>query len=823
MTLAAGTKLGPYEVIAPIGAGGMGEVYRARDPRIGREVALKILPASVADRSDRLQRFEAEARAAGALNHPNLVTVFDVGTVDGIPYIVTELLDGVTLRERIPLTQKKAVEYAVQIATGVAAAHERGIVHRDLKPENVFITSDDRVKLLDFGLAKLRSDAISSGDSKTIERLTDPNVVVGTAPYMSPEQVRGQAVDHRSDVFSFGTMLVEMLTGVHPFRRESHIETMHAILNEEPQIANGAIAPGFERLVSHAIAKNPSHRFQSMRDMAFALEMISGTSETAPVKVSKRKREPAPVFKVPTFKQVTFRRGYVMTARVARDGSVIYGAAWEDKPLELYASIPGEPEARSLGVADADVLAVSPAGELAVSLGRRYIAGWVTSGTLARLPLAGGAPRRIVDEMQDADWSPDGKNLAIIRRSGDLYVIEYPIGSRVYESAHWISHVRVSPKDDRIAFLDHAIWGDDGGSLVIIDKQGKKLVQTETWKSVAGLAWTPRGDEVLVTALGENAGRDLLAVSVSGKMRTLLAMPGRLQVHDVTPDGSVLVTFDIGRREVLAGVRGQSGERNLTWFDWSFVTDMSSDGNYILVEEQGTAARGTASTIYYRPVDGGPAVHFGDGRARAISPDGKWIVRAPGVGGQLELVPTGAGASRVVTVNGLEAINWWYWFPDGKRLLLWGNQQSHGRRMYEVAVDGDGTIRPVGPEGVNAFMAISPDCSSVAAISPQGEVTIYATDNGREPRALDGAQPGEQPVLWGRDNAIYVVAPGRIESAIYRIDITTGERKLWQPLKPADPAGIVAIFPTFLSADAQSYVYGYRRFLSELHIIKGLL
>jgi TolB-like protein/Tfp pilus assembly protein PilF len=283
MTLAAGSKLGPYEILGQIGAGGMGEVYRAKDPRLGRDVAIKVLPASFSQDADRLRRFEQEARAAGVLNHPNITAVYDIGTHDGAPYVVQELLEGETLRAVLAgatLPPRKAIDYALQIAHGLAAAHEKGIVHRDLKPENLFVTKDGRIKILDFGLAKL----IHTEEESPITALptetagTEPGVVLGTLSYMSPEQVRGQPTDTRSDIFSFGAILYELLSGRRAFRGASAADTMSAILKEDPpdlSVTNQDLPPGLERTVRHCLEKSPEQRFQSARDLAFDLESLS--------------------------------------------------------------------------------------------------------------------------------------------------------------------------------------------------------------------------------------------------------------------------------------------------------------------------------------------------------------------------------------------------------------------------------------------------------------------------------------------------------------------------------------------------------------------
>ena len=283
MSLKPGTRFGPYEILALLGAGGMGEVYRARDTRLDRAVAVKIVHTRLAADADQLRRFEQEARAASLLDHPNIVVVHDVGRHEGSPYIVTELLEGESLREKLgaPLPARKVVEYAVQIANGLAAAHEKGIVHRDLKPENLFVTKDGRVKILDFGVAKLmatatRADALTQGP--TVAAGTEPGMVIGTVGYMSPEQVLGKPVDTRSDLFSLGIILYEMLAGQRPFRKDTAPETMAAIIREEPAeltTTNAAVPAGLDRVVRHCLEKEPSSRFQSARDVAFALESLS--------------------------------------------------------------------------------------------------------------------------------------------------------------------------------------------------------------------------------------------------------------------------------------------------------------------------------------------------------------------------------------------------------------------------------------------------------------------------------------------------------------------------------------------------------------------
>ena len=840
MQLNAGAHVGSYEILAPLGVGGMGEVYRARDPRIGRDVAIKILPLSFAENADRLRRFQQEARAAGMLNHPNLLTVFELGTHVGAPFIVSELIEGWTLREvlngqssialsssegtaRSTLSIKRATEFAMQLANGLAAAHDKGIIHRDLKPENILITIDGRVKLLDFGLAKLLDDGPIT-EENTINQATTPGVVLGTVAYMSPEQARGETVDHRSDIFSLGTVLYEMLAGTQTFRRDSHVETMNAILKEEPK-PTGFLPPALERIVRHALEKNPAHRFQSMRDVAFALETLSGSGESASAVDKQKKGAGKKTAEKPTtavFHRLTFRRGFLMNARFAPDGSIIYGAAWDDQPIEIYSTVAGTRHSRAVGLANADILSVSSTGEMAVSLGRRYLIGWVSSGTLARIPLFGGAPREICENVQEAEWGPDGKNFLVLRRVGESFRIEYPIGHVVYKSVNWISHPRFSPKGDLIAFFDHPLFGDDRGSLVVVDLEGRERFRSDSFPSTGGLAWSPKGDEVWIARERAETGRDIVAFTLNGKERTFLAAPGRYSLFDISKDGTLLLSFDYCRREIMAGKLGTQHDQNLSWFDWSFLTSITPDGTKMVFEEQGAFSRADGEyQIYVRALDGTPSVSIGEGYGRAISADGKWVLAKTGTPPHLQLLPTGAGDPRSIPLRGLESYYSWDFAGDTNQLYIVGNEVGHGNRIYLVDMGGDGTPRPISPEAASAPFAVSPDGKQVVATGPDHKITIYA--EGAEPRVVPGCLPGERPLAWSEDgNALFVTGQGRTSLAIFRIDLESGQRTLHHTLRPADPGGIMDLSPVKITPDGQTYAYGYRRYLSDLFVVTGL-
>jgi serine/threonine protein kinase/Tol biopolymer transport system component len=826
---AVGSRIGPYEILANLGAGGMGEVYRARDPRIGREVAIKVLPAALAADEDRLRRFEQEARATGTLNHPNLLVIFDFGSHEESPFIVSELLEGSTLREvldngRLPL--RKVLHYGVQIANGLAAAHEKGVIHRDLKPENIFITRDDRVKLLDFGLAKIEvAEPHPKSRAQTERRGTSPGMVVGTVGYMSPEQVRGTAVDHRSDIFSFGIVLHEMITGNPPFRRDSSVETMNAILHDDAPALKEDVPPVLGRLLQHALEKTASHRFESAKDVAFALDAISSSGETSAVKTkSKSSRPKTERPKEVAYTRITFRRGLIMTARFAPDGSIVYGAAWEDKPLEIFSSNPASPESRPIGVPSADVLAVSPGGDLALSLGRRYVAGYITSGTLARMPIGVGAPRPLCEDVQDAAWMPDGKELIITRQVGGKYRIESPIDNVIFETPRWISNVRPSPKGDRIAFVDHLLWGDDGGGIVVIDRSGKEVVRQEnTFGSTAGIAWTPKGDEVWIAGQSESTGRNLIALQMSGKERLVLSVPGRLTLHDLDAAGRALVSVENARRETVAGRHGEAQERNLSWFDWSWLSDLSYDGKLVALTEQAAAVR-SRNTVYVRPTDGSPAVQIGEGHARgkSFSRDGKWIVAADTAAG-VQVLPIGAGQPRTVPLQQIERYLSGQIFPDMQRLVVLGNEPGQPMHLYEVRIDGSAAPRRISDAVVGWPAILSNDGQHAVAMGADDRALLIPIAGG-EPRTIDSCGPGDIPINWTTDDrALWIGKRGRVSLTVERAEIEGSARSEWHTIRPADPAGILDIFPVHMTPDGKTYAYSYRRSLSDLYVATGLL
>jgi serine/threonine protein kinase/Tol biopolymer transport system component len=859
MHLTLGAKLGPYEVLSPLGAGGMGEVYRARDTRLGREVAVKVLPESLSQDPDRLRRFQQEARTVAALNHPNILAVYDFGSQDGTHYMVSELLEGETLRKRLEegaLPPRKTVDYALQIAKGLAAAHGKGTVHRDLKPDNLFITKDGRVKILDFGLAKLAPtesfhDGVTGGP--TVGGTT-PGMVLGTVGYMSPEQVRGRAADARSDIFALGAVLYEMLSGRRAFKRDTGPETLTAILKEDPPEISGpqgAVPPGLERIVRRCLEKSPLERFQSASDLAFAVETLSGISTIAPTdqlaaRPSERRSAASIAVvvllalaalagwlggvkssstRVPLFRRLSFRRGTIYSARFTPDGrSVVYGAEWDGNPLQLFSTETQFGESRPLDLGRAYLLSISPSGELALTIDAKLLTHGVAQGTLARAPQTAGTPRALLENVLWADWSPDGNELAVVRAVGTLNRLEYPIGKVLYETGGWISHPRVSPKGDLIAFLNHPVWPDDRGSVEVVDLAGKRKVLSAEWQSEEGVAWSPKGDEIWFTAIKYGLAHALFAVTPSGKQRLVQRIAGGFTLMDISHDGRVLITRDDERYGIMALAAGINQERDLSWLDYSVPGDISPDGKLVLFDEEGDGG-GANYSLLLRKTDGSPPTHLGEGMASSLSPDGNWAVAAlPTTPSQLVLLPTGAGSPKRLERYDIEDYGVADFFPDGKRILFSGSEHGHAMRDYLQDIAG-GKPRPLTPEGVISVWKthpISPDGKSIIALDPDGKLYIYPT-NGGERRPVPGTAPGEIPLRWcGDGHSLFVTQPGKIPARVFRLDMATMSRKLVAELSVPDRTGLTGIRFVQIAPDGKSYAYTFCRFLTELYTIEGL-
>ena len=849
--IAPGTRLGPYEIKNLIGSGGMGEVYRARDSRLHRDVAVKVLPDDFAGDQDRLRRFEQEARATGQLNHPNIVAIYDIGTADGpgapgagngggLPYIVTELLEGQTLREIAehgPLPPRRAVDYAIQIAAGLTAAHAKGITHRDLKPENLFIAKGGHLKILDFGLAKLfRPTGAASGAAPAHDKtgsiqasLTMTGTIMGTASYMAPEQIREQPTDHRADIFSLGAILYEMLKGKRAFDGDTPMDRMSAILHSEPADLPGAVEdaiPGINKIIRRALEKNAEDRFESAREMSFALSLVTERSGARPdaaedIVPAEVGGSGAFTSRAASLHRLTYREGIIYDARFAPDGqSVYYGAAWEGRPVELFWAHSGNPESRALGYPDAEILAIASTGEMAVSLKRHNKGGFIRSGMLARMPLGGGAPRAVQEGVHEADWGP-GRQFAIIRESGGMTRVECPIGKVLHQTPGWQSSLRVSPDGTKIAFLDHPWRGNDAGNVAVVDMDGNLKILSSGWNSAQGLAWSPDGREVWFTAYRAESSRTLYAVTMEGTLRAVFQTAGHLNLVDISRQGQVLVVHGNNRmRMQLLGVT-DGRVQDLTWLDWSLVRDISPDGRTVLFDETGVGG-GEFHSVYVRDADGSSAIKLGEGVNPRFSPDGRWALTVlEGAPVRVLMLPTGAGEARIIPTGKLSYHNY-CWFPDGRHLCVVANEGDGGLRLYEVDLE-TGEQRAFSEEGTSPMdVLVSPDGRYVGARGPDLTFFLYPVAGG-SPKPVPVIAAEERAFGWSADGkAIFVFQRGSLPANLYRIDIATGERTLYRELSPSDRTGVDGLTRVLMTPDESTLVFSYPQSLCDLYVIDGL-
>lgn len=829
----------------------MGKVYRAWDERLGREVALKLLPGALRQDSGHTQRLLQEARAAGRLDHPGILTVHDVGMHEGQPYMVTELLEGHNLRSLLqgPLGLRKALAFSHQIALGLATAHEKGIVHRDIKPENLFLTTEGRLKILDFGLAKDEPDAQRDMLETAAKRSTSSGAVLGTVGYMSPEQAKGEPVDSRSDLFSFGVVLFEMLCGRRPFNGESVPEIMTAIIRsptpdlrrEVPDLPSEVAG-----LVERCLEKDPGQRFQSARDLASTLELFlgSGSHEVLGKKSKSMANRPwwgiskpwvlavgvaVPlvvlagvtfsnllVRSVPSFQQVTFRRGTVYTARfLPKEEGIVYSAEWDGGVRELFSTVPGTVESRAMGMPSTDVCGNMALGEIQVL--RRGGKGF-SPGTLIRQPLAGGPGKELAEGISWADCLPGGNLQAHVRSLDGKVHLEFPAGKSIYQSPGRFTYPRISPQGSHVAFLEFVDASSETGDLVVMDRHGVRKVLSAGWKSIEGLAWR-NTKEIWFCASSAGTGLWLHSCDLNGRVRLLCRVPGRLVLHDLRSDGKVLAERNSYRATLRCQVQGKPEEIDLGWLDFAEIAGLSPDGQRVLFTESGDGA-GPRNAVFLRGTDGSPALRLGEGVALALSGDGRQALMLEEEGlRRLVIVPVGSGAPRPLPPGPLVSFRWAAFRPGNQGLVLFASEVGKSPRLYLQDLLG-GLPRPLGPEGFTPCLGALDSSGAMLLGTLQGKAALLSLDTERD-RSLDRISSELQPIGWVGKDAVFTKAI-REGAQLFRSPGGLGMPQPWKRIEPSDRAGLFPVRRIALSADGRTLVYQTYRLLSDLYVIGNL-
>ncbi len=853
MSLESGTKLGPYEILAPIGAGGMGEVYRARDSRLQRDVAMKVLPEQILEKGGARARFEREARALAALNHPGIAAIYAFEEIEGRAVLTMELVEGEPLNVRMargPLAAGEALPLARQIAEALEAAHEKGIVHRDLKPSNIHVTPAGKVKLLDFGLAKAfeTEDSGSFSGATQTPTLTSPHTVagtiLGTPSYMAPEQARGKPVDKRADVWAFGVVLYEMLAGQKAFPGETPSDVMVAVLTRDPdwsalpQSVPGAV----QHLLRRCLTREISNRLHDIADARIELTEPSPSGAYRPSsagRFSYARPGMAALFagallatagltgflvkraariEAPRFRTLTWSFGSVFSGRFTPDGqNVIYSAELEGRPPALFSTRVDAVDSRRLDIPMGDVAGIAKTGEMALLLGSHNVGSWLRVGTLAHVSLSGGSPRPILENVFDADIAPDGSSFAVVLADGAGQRLEYPIGHVVYRNTGWIAHPRISPDGKSIAFADYPTEGDDEGTVMLIDAAGRVTRLSKTLDYLQGLAFAPSG-EIFATGYELERGTTLWAFSPSKPPREVLVVPSVIHIVDVAADGAILLSYDETHVELEGRLLGDETLRTYSWWRANVVAGISDDGSVYAGDGAVSVAEGGMIT-FYRRSDRTPPVRIGFGKSAGISPDGRTVyVRGPAA---FDAIPTGPGPPRTYALGSVEpqvsGVRLLSFSSDGKTAAFAGVAKGSGRRGYVLDTMAGGPPRPVTPVGVDDVL-LSPDGASLAAVVGEG-IRLYSVRGGAE-RAVAAAQPKEIPVAWEKSGKALFVWDRGVPARVHRIDIATGTRTLALEITPRNPAGVLYGFLR-VTPDLTHYLFRFRRRSSYLCTTAG--
>ena len=839
-----------YRIERELGAGGMATVYLAEDLKHNRKVAVKVLKPELAVAIG-AERFLAEIKTTANLQHPHILALHDSGEVNGTVFYVMPYVEGESLRDRLDREKQLPIDDSLRIATEVADAlqyaHEHGVIHRDIKPENILLQRGHAV-VADFGIALAAS---KTGGA----RMTETGMSLGTPTYMSPEQAMGaHEVDARTDIYSLGCVLYEMLVGEAPFVGPTAQSIVAKVITEAPKSLTGqrhTVPPHVDATVQKSLEKLAADRFasaaafaESLRDSGSSLRASGyGSAHAADSQRSKSNnalRWGATVLVAgaliaaaygagrwnsstdPTaglaMDQLTYQKQAIFSARYTSNGEVVYSAADIGSSPRIYLLTSAYPQPRAVSDSATHLLAVSKKDEMAVLVGAVNDHHRVFTGTLARMPVSGGMPREVMNAVHDADWSPDGSQLAVAHNVNGKDRLEYPIGTVLYESPGQLSDVRVSSDGQHVAFTEHPEKGDDRGAVAVVDLKGNHKVLTPQYLAIEGLAWTPGDKSIAYGESTNSAIQHVDQVTVDGKVRAGLPGVGNATIQDVGPDGrQLIIRTDVFNR-LWSKRASDSAPKDLSWLDVTFLPILSGDGS-LLVFGDGSSVSGDSYAVMLRRTDGSAAVRLGEGTDFSLSRDKQWVLSAlPSVPVKLMMYPTGAGTARRLDTGEFAGVVGGSFLGDGSRILVCANEPKHAVRCY-VRPMSNGTFRPFTPEGVSAPVA-SPDGESIVAVTSDG-YRQFATSNGAS-RQVPGIAADDQVIRFSPDGRFLWTRRPKFQPVhIEQIDIKTGARTALLPDFSPPRAGVLGVGYVALADDPHTYAYIEREASSYLFELKG--
>ena len=842
-----------YRIERELGAGGMATVYLAEDLKHNRMVAVKVLKPELAVAIG-AERFLAEIKTTANLQHPHILALHDSGEVNGTVFYVMPYVEGESLRDRLDREQQLPIDDALRIAGEIADAlqyaHERGVIHRDIKPENILLQRGHAV-VADFGIALAAS---KTGGA----RMTETGMSLGTPMYMSPEQAMGaREVDARTDVYSLGCVLYEMLAGEPPFVGPTAQSIVAKVITESPKSLTGqrhTVPPHVDATVQQSLEKLAADRFPSAAAFAASLRDGGASSHNAgrlsPHATARARSVSGHVARWGaatlagavilaasygagrrstshratdgmSMQQRTYRTQSIFSARYTAGGeSFVYSAADSGSSPRIFTVTSAYPEPRAVSDSATHLLAVSSKDEMAVLVGAVHNHHRVFTGTLARMPVGGGTPRELLTAVHDADWSPDGSQLAVVHEVNGKDHLEYPVGTVLYESPGYLSDVRISADGQRVAFHEHPEKGDNRGAVAVVDLKRAYTVLTPQYLAVEGLAWTRGGNSLAFGAAADGGTLQVNEVTLRGEIHGGSPGVGNAMIQDIASDGRRLIIREDHFNRLWGKRAGDAIPKDLSWLNVSFMPVISADGS-LLAFGDGSNVAGDNYGVMLRRTDGSPAVRLGEGAVLAMSRDKQWVLSAlPSAPVKLMLYPTGAGAARRVDHGEFAAITKGAFVGDGSEVLVCGNEPKRAVRCYVKPI-ASGAFRAFTPDGVRGAV-VSPDGQAIVAMSGDNGYRQFAIRDGTS-HSVPGLTPNDRVIRYSPDGkSLWTRRTNTLPVRIEQVDLRTQTRSVLLQDFGVRRAGVLNVAEVALADDPRNYAYLERESASFLFELKGL-